>query len=203
MRKRAVLVSCVNPRPGPCGGLSGLFRGAPSAPSAFWARCSHRRRRASARCRPFRSVVVVGCPVGQMDWPTEYDPSASDPLPTCNCAADHGGFQRSGYVRVGMRLACLACDRVSMCAFGIRIELSTCELSGTCMTSACYRVYINGSGRETTAHSLAACKPLSLAAGTSRVGVHVVLVRYSVFVGRSVPETVQRRDVSECVSESE
>jgi hypothetical protein len=58
-----------------------------------------------------------------MDWPTEYDPSASDPLPTCNCAADHGGFQRSGYVRVGMRLACLACDRVSMCAFGIRIEL--------------------------------------------------------------------------------
>ena len=26
---------------------------------------------------------------------------------------------------------------------------------------------------------------------------------YSVFVGRSVPETVQRRDVSECVSESE
>ena len=63
-------------------------------------------------------------------------------------------------------------------------------------------MYINGSGRETTAHSLAACKPLSLAAG-SRVGVHVVLVRYSVFVGRSVPETVQRRDVSECVSESE
>jgi hypothetical protein len=58
-----------------------------------------------------------------MDWPTECDPSASDPLPTCNCAADHGGFQRSGYVRVGMRLACLACDRVSMCAFGIRIEL--------------------------------------------------------------------------------
>jgi hypothetical protein len=32
-RKRAVLVSCVSPRPGPCGGLSGLFGGAP-APAA-------------------------------------------------------------------------------------------------------------------------------------------------------------------------
>ena len=35
-RKRAVLVSCVSPRPGPCGGLSGLFGGAPAPPAGLF-----------------------------------------------------------------------------------------------------------------------------------------------------------------------
>ena len=44
-----------------------------------------------------------------------------------------------------------------MCAFGIRVLFM--RAIGY-MTSARYRVYINGSGGETTAQSLAACKPL-------------------------------------------